>query len=385
MKAHNKFSDEDLRELYDESPCGHLSWLPDGTITRVNQTFLSWTGYTRDQLLSGSRLQDLLAVPQKIYYETHYAPLLQIQGYVKEVAFELICRGHDPLPVLVNSKLHLASGDHEAHVRGIFFDATDRRRYERQLLDSRRSLEEMVKTRTGELERQVAERESAEQSLKELTSKLLQLRDDERRRIARDLHDSTGQLLSAIAMNLDLISKEQAALSPKASKSLAECDDLVREALKEIRIVSYLLHPPLLDEAGLRSALEWFLDGFSKRSNIQANLQMDRDFGRLPMAMETAIFRIIQECMTNVHRHSASKTATVKLTRTPEEIVVEVRDGGVGIPVELAQGVGLRGMRERVGQFHGSMEILPNHPGTRLIARLPAPVGDWSDEAVPFS
>jgi PAS domain S-box-containing protein len=385
VKTHTKVPDEDLLELYEESPCGYLSWLPDGRITRVNQTLLTWTGYTRDELLSGKKFQDLLTAPQRIYYETHYAPLLKIQGFVKEVALELNCKVRDPLPVLVNSKYHQPTKDRDAHVRGVFFDATDRRRYERQLLESRRSLEEMVKNRTEQLERQVAERESAEESLKQLTSKLLQLRDDERRRIARDLHDSAGQLLSATAMNLELVLKENAALSPKASKSLTECVDLVRETLKEIRIVSYLLHPPLLDEAGLRSALEWFLDGFSKRSSIEAHLVIDDNFGRLPMAMETAIFRIIQECITNVHRHSGSKTATVKLSRTVDEIVVEVRDEGVGIPVELSQGVGLRGMRERVHQFHGSMEIGPNNPGARLIARIPAPVGDWSDEAVPFS
>ena len=385
MKPQTKLSDEEIHELYEESPCGYLSWLPDGTITRVNQTFLTWTGYTRDELLSEKKLQDLLPVPQRIYYETHYAPLLKIQGYVKEVALELICRERDPLPVLVNSKYHPASSHHSAHVKGVFFDATDRRLYERQLLESRRSLEEIVRNRTAELERQVAERETAEESLKQLTSRLLRLRDDERRRLARDLHDSAGQLLSATAMNLDLVVKENASLSPVASKSLAECVDLVRETLKEIRVVSYLLHPPLLDEAGLRSALEWFLDGFSKRSEIQAQLLIDDDFGRLPMDMETAIFRIIQECMTNVHRHSGSKTATVKLSRTPAEIVVEVCDDGVGIPAESSQGVGLRGMRERVRQFHGSMAIEPNNPGTRLIARMPAPAGDWSHQAVPFS
>jgi PAS domain S-box-containing protein len=375
---------EDLQELYDESPCGYLSWLPDGTITRVNGTLLTWTGYTREELLGG-KLQDLLPVPQKIYYETHYAPLLQIQGFIKEVALELLCRGRDPLPVLVNSRFHPAADGRAARVRGIFFDATDRRRYERHLLEARRSLEETVKLRTAELERQITEKETAEESLKQLTSKLLQLRDDERRRIARDLHDSAGQLLAGANMNLEVALKEKSALSPEASGALGECGDLIRETLKEIRIVSYLLHPPLLDEAGLRSALEWFLDGFSKRSGIEAHLIIDEDFGRLPMDMETAIFRIIQESMTNVHRHSGSKTASVKLSRTYQEISVEIWDEGIGIPAELSQGVGLRGMRERVRQFKGSLDIESNDPGTRLTARFAMPTGDRSSEATPFS
>jgi PAS domain S-box-containing protein len=377
--------EDDLRELYDESPCGYISWLPDGTITRVNRAILAWTGYTSDELLDGKKLQDLLPVPQKIYYETHYAPLLQIQGFIKEVALELLCRGRDPLPVLVNSRFHPAAERRVAHVRGIFFDATDRRRYERHLLDARRSLEETVMVRTSELESQITEKEAAEESLKQLTSKLLQLRDDERRRIARDLHDSAGQLLAGATMNLELALKEKSALSREASRALNECGDLIRETLKEIRIVSYLLHPPLLDESGLQSALEWFLEGFSKRSGVEAHLVIDEDFGRLPMDMETAIFRIIQESMTNVHRHSGSKTAMVRLSRTLQEIIAEIRDEGVGIPAELSQGVGLRGMRERVRQFRGSLDIKSSHPGTRLTARFPAPIGDWSSDSIPFS
>jgi PAS domain S-box-containing protein len=377
--------DEDLQEFYDESPCGYLSWLPDGTITRANRTLLTWTGYTSDQLLGVKKLQDLLPVPQKIYYETHYAPLLQLQGYANEVALELLRKGRNPLPVLVNSKLYPASEGRTAHVRGIFFDATERRRYERQLLDARRGLEETVNARTAELERQVVEKQATEESLKQLTSRLLQLRDDERRRIARDLHDSAGQLLAGANMNLEITLQEKSLLSPKASAALDECSDLIQQTLKEIRIVSYLLHPPLLDESGLQSALEWFLDGFSKRSGIVTHLGIDRDFGRLPMDMETAIFRIIQESMTNVHRHSGSKTAAVRLSRTPQEITVEIRDEGVGIPRELSQGVGLRGMRERVRQFHGSLEVVSDNPGTRLTARFPVPVGDPSSGAVPIS
>jgi signal transduction histidine kinase len=174
-------------------------------------------------------------------------------------------------------------------------------------------------------------------------------------------------------MSIALALNEKKSLSAQAALGLDDCNDLIRQTLQEIRVVSYLLHPPLLDEAGLRSALLWFLDGFSKRSGIETQLTIAEDFGRLPMDMETAIFRIIQESMTNVHRHSQSKTAAVTLSRTAHEIIVEIQDQGVGIPTELAQGVGLRGMRERVRQFRGSLSIAPTHPGTQILVQLPVP------------
>jgi PAS domain S-box-containing protein len=363
--------EEDIRELYENAPCGYLSSFIDGTILGVNQTFLNWTGHTREELLSGKRLQELLTVPGQIFYETQYAPLLQMQGFVKEVALEIVRKTGDPLPVLVNS-IRQQSREHTSTViRSTFFDATERRKYERDLLNARRNLEEQVVNRTAALEREVSERRSAENSLKELTSKLLKLQDEERRRLARDLHDSVGQLLTATIMNLDAMARESSNFSNRGKKCLTEAAELVRETVKEIRVVSYLLHPPQLDESGLPSALQWYLDGFSKRGDIIAELVVSDEFGRLPQDLETALFRIVQECLTNIHRHSGSKTAVVRLFRSADEVQIEVRDFGKGMARELSYGVGLRGMKERVEEFGGTLNIQSSSTGTAVSAKVP--------------
>jgi len=149
-------------------------------------------------------------------------------------------------------------------------------------------------------------------------------------------------------------------------------DDLSRE----IRTLSYLLHPPLLDEAGLASALSWYVDGFSKRSKIQVELDLPERFGRLPRELEIVVFRIVQESLTNVHRHSGSSWARISLTRSEEFVDFEISDGGKGIPAERQMtiaraGVGVRGMEERVRQFDGTLRIVSNHEGTKVKVRLP--------------
>jgi PAS domain S-box-containing protein len=362
---------EDFRELYENAPCGYLSTRLDGTIVGVNQTFLSWTGHTREELLNRAKLQDLLTTPGKIFYETQFAPLLQMQSSVKEVALELVRKHSDPLPVLLNSDRVTAQADGSEFIRTIFFDATARRQYERDLLESRRNLEEKVRRRTAELEREVSERGKAERGLRELSSRLLRLQDEERRRIARDLHDSVGQALAAATMSLGAVLREQENLTPHAAQSLDEAGELIRQSVKEIRVVSYLLHPPLLDESGLPSALRWYLDGFATRGDTQVTLNIADDFGRLPLDLETAIFRIVQECLTNIHRHSGSKAATVHVSRSPTDVRVEVSDRGHGMPPDAPQGVGLRGMRERVAQFAGTITIDSSPAGTTITAQIP--------------
>jgi PAS domain S-box-containing protein len=371
MSSSSTKFEEDWREHFDNAPCGYLSSMVDGTIVSVNQTFLDWTGYSRNELLHVRKFQQLLTIPGQIFYETHYAPLLQMQGFVKEIAFDLVCKAREPLPVLVNSTRQNGTDSRPAFIRSSFFDATDRRGYERELLDARRNLEETVQRRTLELEKQIVDRKKAEESLKDLTSRLLRLRDDERRRIARDLHDSAGQLLSASAMSLDAASRHANTLKPEVVKSIAEARDSVREALKEIRIVSYLLHPPLLDESGLGSAIRLFLEGFSGRGSISTEFIISEEFGRLPEDLEIAVFRVVQECLTNVHRHSDCKSAVVKLSRLPDKVRVEITDDGKGMSAELTLGVGLRGMRERVEQLGGKLEIESNSKGTTVRAMIP--------------
>jgi PAS domain S-box-containing protein len=229
--------------------------------------------------------------------------------------------------------------------------------------------------------RDITQRKQAEKALKEseLSARLLQLQDEERRRIARELHDGVGQLIAAMSMNVSRVVREKSNLSPDAARCAEENSNLIEQVSKDIRTVSYLLHPPLLDEMGLHSALKWYVDGFANRSKIVANVEIPADWERLPQDHELCLFRIAQECLTNIHRHSGSATARVRLLRTPGEIKLEVQDEGHGVnqstQVKIASGesagVGFRGMRERLKQLGGSLEIHSNGNGTTVTATLP--------------
>ncbi len=208
----------------------------------------------------------------------------------------------------------------------------------------------------------------------------MQLQDDERRRIARELHDSVGQMLVALGMNLSTVKADLERLS-KAISAVTDSASLVDDLNTEIRTISHLLHPPLLDEAGLASALRWYSDGFAQRSKIKVDLDLPGQFGRLSSELETTIFRVVQECLTNIHRHSGSSVARIRLRHSDGEVVVTVADEGRGLSRakqdEVADtgtpGVGLRGMRERVRQLGGSLEINSDGEGrgTSVMVRLP--------------
>ena len=223
----------------------------------------------------------------------------------------------------------------------------------------------------------ITERKRAEDALHRLSTRLLQSQDSERRRIARELHDSTGQNLAALAMHLTRLSESSADLQPDAQQSLSTCLLLADQCSREIRILSYLLHPPMLDELGLASALQWYADGFGQRSGIQVDLEVPSDLGRLPQAVEIALFRVIQECLTNIHRHSGSTTATIRLAKQPDCVVLEVQDTGHGMAIAGADGqptelgVGVMGMRERVQELGGQLNIKSGPQGTMVRATLP--------------
>jgi signal transduction histidine kinase len=246
-----------------------------------------------------------------------------------------------------------------------------RRRDSERLRNAQGELENRVRERTAELD-------AANQKLRRLTSRLLELQDEERRRIARELHDSIGQMLAALSMNLSAARADIDRLT-RTTATLTDSEDLVQEMCKEVRTISHLLHPPLLDEAGLSSALGWYAEGFARRSNISVNLDCPDDFGRIPREMETAIFRLVQECLTNIHRHSRSSTAKIRLQRSNRDVVIQVEDKGKGIPPEKIDrmtsagtpGVGITGMKERVRQLGGTLEISSDHSGTTVVARLP--------------
>jgi two-component system, NarL family, sensor kinase len=235
-----------------------------------------------------------------------------------------------------------------------------------------------------ELEKEIAIRTSdltaAQSALRELSGKLLQAQDDERRRLARDLHDSTGQLLTAILLNLSVLMQDAASLPGDTQGRLSETVELANQAISEIRTMSYLLHPPMLDEAGLEMALQWYVEGFRNRSNIDVGLELPAEPHRLPREMELAVFRIVQECLTNIHRHSGSTTARIRFAIEGGMVVLVVKDAGRGLwPAAAAQGnghlkhagVGIRGMRERVRQLHGTIHFEPGNPGTIVRVELP--------------
>jgi two-component system, NarL family, sensor kinase len=215
------------------------------------------------------------------------------------------------------------------------------------------------------------------------------LQDDERRRIARELHDSVGQMLAALGMNLAAVGTDIERLT-KISNTVNDSASLVKELSKEVRTISHLLHPPLLDEAGLASALRWYVEGFAQRSKIEVDLEFPEDFGRLPREAETAIFRTVQECLTNIHRHSESPTATIRIAASDHHVRVEVEDRGKGIPPEKqfemtstgTPGVGIRGMRERLRQLGGSLDIHSNGKGTLIVAQLPVAATPSSSRVV---
>jgi PAS domain S-box-containing protein len=227
--------------------------------------------------------------------------------------------------------------------------------------------------------RDISERKKAEESLRAVSGQLLHLQDEERRRIARELHDSAGQTLAALSMNLMPLEAGDG-LPPRAAKAIKDSLDLVTGLSRELRTISHLLHPPLLDEVGLSSALRSFLEGFEERSKIRVTLEISEDFGRLPRELETAIFRIVQEALTNVHRHSGSPVAKVRVARRENQVLVEVADQGKGIASEKQNavdsgaklGVGIRGMGERVRQLGGTLGITAGTQGTIVIISLPA-------------
>jgi signal transduction histidine kinase len=246
----------------------------------------------------------------------------------------------------------------------------ERHGIEDELRRAQTELESRVEKRTTELN-------AANESLRQLSARLLQLQDEERRRFARELHDSAGQLLTAVKLNIAAI--RSIPLEPSAAKLLLDIDSLVDQLTSEIRTMSHLLHPPLLDDVGLSSALKWYVDGFSERSKIAVDIDIPEDIGRLGNHREIAIFRVVQESLTNVHRHSGSRTALVRLSQGDGRVRVEIRDAGKGIPLAKQPafsssgrlGVGFRGMRERIAQLGGNLEIQSDGNGTAVVASLP--------------
>jgi PAS domain S-box-containing protein len=225
----------------------------------------------------------------------------------------------------------------------------------------------------------ITDRQQAEDSLRRLSAELLRAQDVERRRIARELHDSTAQTLAALAMNLARMNLGADALDPQSREIISESIQLANRCMEEIRDFSYLLHPPMLDEYGLDSALQWYAEGFTRRTGIQVDLDLPDDLPRLPGDAETALFRVVQEGLANVQRHSGSRVAKIRIVQEPDTLIVEVADQGHGFPTgaqEIGQarrriGLGLMGMKERIRHLGGRLETKSDSRGTTLKVSLP--------------
>jgi signal transduction histidine kinase len=252
---------------------------------------------------------------------------------------------------------------------GTCSDIHDRKLLEESMRNSALELERMVDLRTVELRR--------------LSNRLMTMQDEERRRIAREIHDGLGQELAAAKMIMDgILAKDS---TPTARQAARDASDLVDRAIKQVRTISHLLHPPLLDEVGLVSALRWFLEGLSDRSGIEVQLEVEpSDLDRLKPELETAVFRIIQEALTNMFRHSGAHKGLVSLKEKDGQIVVVVSDDGRGIQEEVVQlrpdslGVGIGGMRQRVTELGGRLKLSNAKPGTIvevvILSRRQAPL-----------
>ncbi len=365
-----KLNAEKFRAMADAMPQMVWTARADGFIDYYNQQWFDYTGLTLEETQGWGWKQTQHPEDVQRSVDKWIVSLANGEAFQNEMRFlrasDQTWRWHFTRAVPVRDEAGRVT-----QWIGTCTDIDDRKAAEEVLRTSREELESRVAERTAALRREVAERLRAENDLRKLSGRLLTLRDAEQRRIARDLHDSVGQLLVATTMSLAMVANQAKALTPEAAQALAQADSLVRETLQEVRIVSHLLHPPLLDETGLPSAIRWYLEGFSQRGDIKAEFHVADDFGRLPIELETAVFRVIQECLTNIHRHSGSKTARLQLSRLDDELRVEVEDQGKGIPPEQAAGVGLRGMRERLAQFGGTLEIISNGSGTTMIVRLP--------------
>jgi signal transduction histidine kinase len=221
------------------------------------------------------------------------------------------------------------------------------------------------------------EMKQTRERLHEMTGRLLTLQDDERRRLARELHDTTGQNLSMLVLNIDLLARGQFPAEEMHAK-LMECGDLARASLQEVRTFSYTLHPPLLEEVGVFSALRTFIEGFAERSGILIDLELPDRSVRVPRHLETTIFRVVQESLSNVHKHSHSPTARVCVAVGPDGVLIQVEDDGTGLPpsTELTElpakiGVGIGSMQERVRHCGGRMQLHSHGAGTQLEVNLP--------------
>jgi PAS domain S-box-containing protein len=368
-----------FQAVFEQTPVFAGIMAIDGTITAANRLCLEACGYHADEVVG------------RLFWETPWwRGSQEVQAKIRAAAIQaaqgipyretLTYHWADDTQHMVDFALHPIR-DHQGqilflHPTGV--DITDLKRAEENYRMLAETLEEQVQTRTEELEQRTREVLKQSEQLREVSHRLMRIQEDERRHIARELHDSAGQILAALGMNLSSMVQQARRNAPELAQEVEEAQQLVQELNQEIRTTSYLLHPPLLDESGLSEALLWYIRGLQERSGLEITLAIPEDFGRLSHEMELVIFRIVQESLTNVHRHSGSKVASIRIACRGQIVSLEVQDQGRGMsPEKLAEiqtqgaGVGIRGMRERVLQLGGEVRIQSRDTGTTILVTLP--------------
>jgi PAS domain S-box-containing protein len=335
---------------------------PEGTVLTWNHGAQALKGYGREEIIGQHFSKFYLPEAVQSGWPTRELALADKEGRFADEGWRVRKDGS----VFWASVIITALRDSEGKLSGFAKITKD--------MSEQRDSAERINNLNRELRKKIAELDESRRiielrtlELQKLSAEVMHVQDEERRRIARELHDDLGQQLSLLKMLLSRGHDNQ------------EADEIASSALSTVRNLSYLLHPPLLDETGLRAALDWFIEGLAKRSGIQITMQVRPDiFPRLGADIETAIFRVIQEALMNAVRHAKTESARVEIEKQPEFVLVRVRDYGQGLPAELAGlgagkrvGVGISGMRERIRQFGGELTVTRSEPGTLVEAKIP--------------
>jgi PAS domain S-box-containing protein len=358
-----RLREAELSDLLENAPEGIQRVGADHKVAWANRALLQLLGYDLQEYV-GHDLANFFACSEKF---DEFWRRLMAHEEVDNLPAEFRCKDGSVSYVLIHSNA-LWNGDQFVYTRCFIRDVTEQRRAEVALRES----EARLRKTKDELEQIVQQRT---QALRRLSSHVLGLQDAERRRIARELHDSLGQYLAVLKLNIEMLRA-----NPTSDELLAESEKLTERCISEMRTLSYLLHPPMIDEAGLASAARWYIDGFGERSGTKVMLETNEDFGRLPANMEVTLFRILQEALTNVHRHARASAIAVRISRNEELVVMEIKDNGHGIAPDVLRrfresgagtGVGLTGMRERVRELRGELTVQSNENGTTLTVSVP--------------
>jgi PAS domain S-box-containing protein len=366
-----EFERNQLRELFIQAPAG-IAMLtgPDHRWSFANSSYCEILGRTPEALVGRPIRETLPELDGQVFFELLDEVYRSGVAHVGKNVKAIINRGAGQRPEeayfnFIYQPVRNMTGEIEG-LMALAVEVTEQQQ-------ARSQLESRVLDRTLELQ-------LAHEALQVLSGRLMQAQDEERRRVARELHDSAGQYLAAIQMNLSALMNDSAHPGDGFRARLKDSIDLVTHCTAEIRTLSYLLHPPLLDDVGLASTISWYVEGFAERSGVSVDLDVPSDLARFSPDVETAVFRIIQQSLANIHRHSGSKVACVRLSLADGRLTVEISDQGHGLaPDILSQfrhsgklpGVGISGMRERINGLHGTFDIISGISGTTIAATLP--------------